>query len=120
MALGPVVIANLSGSTLDTYVDGAALLEKTSVPIIELNISCPNVKAGGMAWGLDSRSASEVVSAVRKVTSKPLMVKLSPNAPDLVSVAKAVVAAGADALSLVNTFQAFAVDIEKGRPFLIM
>lgn len=117
MELGPVVLANLSGAGLETYVEGAALLDKTDVPMIELNISCPNVKAGGMAWGLDCRAASEVVSAVRKATSKPLMVKLSPNAPDLSGVARSVVAAGADALSLVNTFQSFAVDIEKGRPY---
>lgn len=116
MALGPVVIANLSGSTLKTYVDGARLLNKTDVDMIELNISCPNVKAGGMAWGLDPKSASIVTRAVRKVTDKPLIVKLSPNALSLVLVARAVVAAGADALSLVNTFQGFALDISTGQP----
>lgn len=116
LALGPVVVANLSGSTLETYVEGARLLDATAVPMIELNISCPNVKAGGMAWGLDCDAAATVTAAVRRATRKPLMVKLSPNAPHLVEVARAVVGAGADALSLVNTFQAFAVDVERGKP----
>lgn len=115
-ALKPVTIANLSGSSLDGYVKGAELLDKTEVPLIELNISCPNVKAGGMAFGMDCTAAATVVSAVRAVTKKPLIVKLSPNAPDLIGVAMAVKEAGADALSLVNTFQATAIDIETGRP----
>ncbi len=116
LTLGPVVLANLSGSTMETYVDGAALLDATDVPMIELNISCPNVKAGGMAWGLDCDAAGSITAAVRRATKKPLVVKLSPNAPHLVDVAKSVVASGADALSLVNTFQSFAVDIERARP----
>jgi len=116
LSLGPVVLANLSGSTMETYVEGARLLDATGVQMIELNISCPNVKAGGMAWGLDCDAAGSITRAVRAATSKPLVVKLSPNAPHLVDVAKAVVAAGAAALSMVNTFQAFAVDIEKARP----
>ncbi len=116
LALGPVVLANLSGSTMESYVEGARLLDATAVPMIELNISCPNVKAGGMAWGLDCDAAASITAAVRAVTSKALVVKLSPNAPQLVAVARSVVAAGADALSLVNTFQAFAVDIERARP----
>lgn len=116
LELGPVVIANLSGSTLDTYVEGARLLNSSDVHMIELNISCPNVKAGGMAWGLEAKSAAMVTSAVRKVTDKPLIVKLSPNALSLVKVAQAVVNVGADALSLVNTFQGFALDITTGKP----
>ncbi len=116
LSLGPVVIANLSGSTMETYVDGASLLDATEVPMIELNISCPNVKAGGMAWGLDCDAAGSITAAVRKATKKPLVVKLSPNAPHLVDVARSVVDAGADALSLVNTFQSFSVDIERGKP----
>ncbi len=116
LALGPVVLANLSGSTMESYVEGARLLDATEVPVIELNISCPNVKAGGMAWGLECGAAGSITAAVRKVTSKCLVVKLSPNAPQLVDVAKSVVDAGCDAISLVNTFQSFAVDIEKGRP----
>lgn len=116
LSLGPVVLANLSGSTMETYVEGAELLDETGVPMIELNISCPNVKAGGMAWGLDCDAAGAITAAVRKATKKPLVVKLSPNAPHLVDVAKSVVASGADALSLVNTFQSFAVDIERAKP----
>lgn len=116
LAFGPPVLANLSGSTLESYVEGARLLDATALAMIELNISCPNVKAGGMAWGLDCDAAGTITAAVRRATSKPLVVKLSPNAPHLVAVARSVVASGADALSLVNTFQAFAVDIEKGRP----
>lgn len=109
-------IANLAGSDLESYVKGAELLDKTDVPMIELNISCPNVKAGGMAFGLECTAASTVVSAVRKVTKKPLVVKLSPNAPDVVGVAMACVKAGADGLSLVNTVQAIAIDIENAKP----
>ncbi|MDR2471270.1 MAG: dihydroorotate dehydrogenase [Treponema sp.] len=119
--LGPAVIANLSGSTLDEYGRGAALLDASSVDMIELNISCPNVKAGGMAFGLDPASAAEVSAAVRKAAGhKPLMVKLSPNAPDIASVARACVSAGADALSLVNTFKALAIDIHRRRPVFDM
>jgi len=116
--LGPVVVANLSGSSIEAYVEGAKLLAAASaVDMIELNISCPNVKAGGMAFGLCAPDASSVTAAVKKACgSKPLMVKLSPNAGDLVGVAKACRDAGADALSLVNTFKAIAIDIEKARP----
>lgn len=109
-------IVNLSGSSLETYVEGAKLLDSTEIPMIELNISCPNVKAGGMAFGMNCDAASSVVSAVRKVTKKPLMVKLSPNAPDLNGVAMAVKEAGADAISLVNTFQAMSINVQTGRP----
>ncbi len=116
LALGPAVLANLSGSTLETYVEGAKLLDATGAQMIELNISCPNVSDGGMIWGVDCASAASITAAVRAATKKPLAVKLSPNAPDLVGVARAVVGAGADALSLVNTFTAFAVDVERGVP----
>ena len=115
--LGPAVIANLSGSTVDEYVEGARLLDASTVDMIELNISCPNVKAGGMAFGLDPEAASAVTAAVRRAApNKPLMVKLSPNAPDLNGVAQSCEAAGADALSLVNTFKALAIDIQKRIP----
>jgi dihydroorotate dehydrogenase (NAD+) catalytic subunit len=115
--LGPLVIANLSGSSIEEYAEGARLLNETSVDMIELNISCPNVKAGGMAFGLDPEAAVSVVVPVRKAASaKPLMVKLSPNAPDITAVGLACVKAGADALSLVNTFKAMAIDIKKRKP----
>jgi dihydroorotate dehydrogenase (NAD+) catalytic subunit len=115
--LGPVVIANLSGSTVEEYAEGAALLNRTAVDLVELNISCPNVKAGGMAFGLEAESAALVTGRVRRAApDKPLVVKLSPNAPDLAAVARACVKAGADALSLVNTFKALAIDVRLRRP----
>jgi dihydroorotate dehydrogenase (NAD+) catalytic subunit len=116
-ALGPVVIANLSGASVEEYAEGARLLNASPVDMVELNISCPNVKAGGMAFGLDSEAAASVTVPVRRaLDGKPLIVKLSPNAPCLPAVAAACVNAGADALSLVNTFKAMAIDIEKRRP----
>jgi len=115
--LGPAVIANLSGSTIEEYAEGAALLNASSVDMIELNISCPNVKAGGMAFGLHPEAAASVVEPVRRAANnKPLMVKLSPNAPDLIAVARACVNAGADVFSLVNTFKAMAIDIHQRKP----
>jgi len=115
--LGPAVIANLSGSTVEEYAQGAALLNGSEVDMIELNISCPNVKAGGMTFGLDPQAAASVVEPVRRaLTHKPLMVKLSPNAPDLTAVANACINSGADVLSLVNTFKAMAIDIQNRRP----
>jgi dihydroorotate dehydrogenase (NAD+) catalytic subunit len=114
--LGPVVIANLSGSSIEEYVEGARLLDGSSVDMVELNISCPNVRAGGMAFGLDPEIAASVVRLVRNVLHKPLMVKLSPNAPDICAVALSCISVGADAISLVNTFKAMAIDIYKRRP----
>jgi dihydroorotate dehydrogenase (NAD+) catalytic subunit len=116
MQLGSVIIANLSGSCQEDYAEGARLLDRTAVDMIELNISCPNVKAGGMAFGLDPAAAGAITAEIRKQTAKPLIVKLSPNAPDLSAVALAVTKAGADCLSLVNTFQAIAIDTETARP----
>lgn len=116
LSLKPVTLVNLSGSTLETYIEGARLLEETAAPIIELNISCPNVLDGGAIWGCDCEKAASVVSAVRAVTKKPLIVKLTPQAPDLSSVVLSCIEAGADAISLCNTFSAVAIDIEKGVP----
>ena len=99
--LGPAVLANLGGSTIETYEEGARLLDETNVDFIELNISCPNVKAGGIAYGVKAESAREVVSRVRACTKKPLIVKLSPNAENITEMA---------------TFQAMAIDLEKRRP----
>jgi dihydroorotate dehydrogenase (NAD+) catalytic subunit len=114
--LGPAVIANLSGEDIDEYAVGAALLD-AAVDMIELNISCPNVRAGGMAFGLDGEAAAAVTKAVRKAAPHtPLMVKLSPNAPDIAAVARSCAAAGADAFSLVNTFKAMAIDTARRRP----
>ena len=108
-----VRIANLGGSTLDDYVKGAELLNNQPIDMIELNISCPNVKAGGMAFGIKNEVAREVV---RKVTDLPLIVKLSPNAEDIVGMAKVCEEEGADGISLVNTFKAMAIDIHKRKP----
>ena len=116
LTLGTVCIANLAGSDIASYVQGARLLDKTAVDAIELNISCPNVKAGGMSFGVDCSAASSCVKAVREATGKPLFVKLSPAAADIVAVAIACVEAGADALSLINTIPALAIDIEAERP----
>lgn len=114
--LGTTVWANLGGHSIEEYVQGAAMLSESSVDIVELNISCPNVKAGGMAYGVKAESAAEVVSQVRSVCTKPLIVKLSPQAEDMPAMCRAVEAAGADGISLINTLQACAVDIEKRRP----
>ena len=116
MALKPVAIANLSGSSIETYVEGAKLLDKTDVPMIELNISCPNVSAGGAAFGMTCVGAAQAVSAVRAVTKKPLLVKLTPQSQELVPVALACIEAGADGISLCNSFQGIAIDIERGVP----
>ncbi len=116
LKLGPVAIANLSGSSLETYTKGAELLDKTEVPLIELNISCPNVSAGGAAFGMTCQAASEVVRAVRAVTKKPLAVKLTPQSLELNAVALECIKAGADAISLCNSFQGIAIDIERGVP----
>lgn len=111
-----ITIANLGGHSVGDYVDGASILDKTEVPMIELNISCPNVKEGGMAFGTDPIKASEVIRKVRKVTNKPLMVKLSPNVGSIGEFAKIAEDEGADAISLVNTFNALAIDIRKKAP----
>lgn len=116
MKLKPVTIANLSGSSLETYVEGAKLLDKTDVPVIELNISCPNVSAGGASWGMTCSGADTIVREIRKLTKKPLIVKLTPQSNELVDVVLACVKAGADGISLCNSFQGVAIDIERGIP----
>lgn len=107
-----VTIANLGGHSVDEYVKGAILLDKTSVPIIELNISCPNVKECGMAFGTNTKKACEVIEKVRKATKKVLMVKLSPNVGDIKEFVKIAENSGADSISLVNTFNALAIDVD--------
>ena len=116
MALKPVAIANLSGSSIETYVEGAKLLDASDVPVIELNISCPNVSAGGAAFGMTCVGAENAVRAVRAVTKKPLIVKLTPQSHELEKVTLACIEAGADAISLCNSFQGIAIDIERGVP----
>ncbi|WP_304340508.1 dihydroorotate dehydrogenase [Metaclostridioides mangenotii] len=111
-----VRIANLGGGTLDEYLEGVKLLNDQSIDIIELNISCPNVKAGGMAFGIKNEIAREVVREVRNITKLPLIIKLSPNAEDIVGMAKVCEEEGADGISLVNTFKAMAIDIKTRKP----
>lgn len=113
---GNVLIANMGGHSMEDYITGATMLSDADIDMLELNISCPNVKSGGMAFGIKADVAREVVTAVRKVCHKPLIVKLSPNAENIVDMAIACEEAGADALSLVNTFQAMAIDIHKRKP----
>jgi len=112
-------IVNVNGSTIDEYVKVAEKInELDKIPAIELNISCPNVKNGGMSFGVDPRLAEKVVSAVRKVYKKALIVKLTPNVTDITEIGKAVETGGADAVSLVNTFVGMAVNINTRKPFL--
>lgn len=113
------IIVNVSGSTIEDYV---ACTEKLvgldKIPAIEVNISCPNVKEGGMAFGTSACSAAEVTKAIRKVWNKSLIVKLSPNVTDITEIARAVEAEGADSLSLINTLLGMAIDINKRKPVL--
>ncbi len=116
LSIDTLTLVNLGGHSILDYCEGARLLEKTEAKVIELNISCPNVSQGGMAFGIQCHSAEAVVRAVREVTTKTLIVKLSPNAENIVDMAKACEAAGADGVSLVNTFQAMAVDVYQRKP----
>ncbi|WP_434294984.1 dihydroorotate dehydrogenase [Clostridium botulinum] len=111
-----VTIANVGGGCIEDYIEVIEKLNKTDVDMMELNISCPNVKHGGMAFGIKSEIAYEIVKEVKKICQKPLMVKLSPNAEDIVDMAIKCEKAGADAISLVNTFKAMAIDIKRKTP----
>lgn len=115
---GNVIIANLAGAVLEDYVRAAEKLDETNVDMIELNISCPNVKQGGASWGISCEGAAAVTKAVRAVTKKPLMVKLTPNVTNIVDIAKAAEAEGADCLSLINTLLGMRIDIKTRRPIL--
>ncbi|MBO5881332.1 MAG: dihydroorotate dehydrogenase [Paraprevotella sp.] len=113
------MIVNVSGSSREDYAECAARInELDKIPAIELNISCPNVKQGGMAFGVTTDGAASVVKAVREVYKKTLIVKLSPNVTDVAAIARSVEAEGADAVSLINTLMGMAIDIEKRRPVL--
>jgi len=117
--IGTNMIVNVSGNSPEDYAECAARInELDCIPAIELNISCPNVKHGGMAFGTTTEGASSVVSAVREAYKKTLIVKLSPNVTDITSIALAVEDAGADAVSLINTLMGMAIDIEKRRRVL--
>ncbi len=112
------IIANINGNTIDEYCAIAQRLSDTDVDSLELNISCPNVKAGGMAFGTDPAMVYEVVHAVRKSTGKHLMVKLSPNVRDIRETARAAEAGGADCLSMINTLTGMVIDTETRKPVL--
>ncbi|MHC1695287.1 MAG: dihydroorotate dehydrogenase [Eubacteriales bacterium] len=115
---GATVIANIAGSTVEDYTEMARILSATDTDMLELNISCPNVKEGGVAFGVKPEMVEMVTSAVRKSCTKPLIVKLSPNVSDITENARAAQAGGADALSLINTLIGMSIDINSRRPLL--
>ena len=113
------MIVNVSGSAIEDYVKTAEIInELDKIPAIELNISCPNVKQGGMAFGVSAKGASEVIKAVRSAYKKTLIVKLSPNVTDITEIARAAEESGADSVSLINTLLGMAIDAERKRPIL--
>ena len=117
--IGATNVVNICGSTLDEYVELARILsDAEGVDALEVNISCPNIKEGGITFGCSLHGTFDVVSAVKKATHLPVMPKLTPNVTDVASIAKAAEDAGADAVSLVNTFLAMAIDVETRRPKL--
>ncbi|MDR1728424.1 MAG: dihydroorotate dehydrogenase [Acidobacteriota bacterium] len=115
---GLVVVANVAGHQVEEYCQVAEKLSATDVDMLELNVSCPNVAEGGLAFGTDPKAVAEVVTAVKSRTRKPVIVKLSPNVADVVGIAQAAEAAGADALSLINTLVGMRLDLATGRPIL--
>jgi dihydroorotate dehydrogenase (NAD+) catalytic subunit len=113
------VIVNIAGETIDDYVQLAGKLDGVAgISAIEVNISCPNIKAGGAEFGANPKSAAEVTAAVKAATSRPILVKLTPNTSDIAKIAMAVAEAGADAISLINTLRGVAIDITRRRPLL--
>lgn len=115
---GTAIIANVAGSSVDDYRRIVEILSDTDVDMIEVNISCPNVKEGGVQFGATCAGAEEVTKAVRAVSKKPLMIKLTPNVTDIAEIAAAVEAAGADCVSLINTLLGMRIDIHTRRPVL--
>lgn len=114
------VIANISGNTPEEYGEMCGKLSAAGVDMIEVNISCPNVKAGGLAYGTKPELAAEVTAVAKAHSTVPVMVKLSPNVTDITEIARAVEGAGADALSLINTLRGMRIDVDTGRPVLKM
>lgn len=115
---GTVVIANIAGNTPEDYCQMAEKLSETSVDMVELNISCPNVKQGGIQFGTTCAGVEDITAAVRRYCKKPLMVKLSPNVSDIAEIASAAESAGADAISMINTLTGMRIDIRTRRPIL--
>lgn len=112
------VIANMAGSTIEDYCEMARILSESDVDMLEMNISCPNVKEGGVAFGTNVDTVEKITGAVRKCAKKPLIVKLSPNVTDIVQMARAAERGGADALSLINTLLGMKIDTQTRRPVL--
>ena len=115
---GTVIIANIAGSTVDDYCQMAQRLSQTQVDLIELNISCPNVKEGGAAFGTSCESVEKITKVVRAFCKKPLIVKLSPNVSNIADIAAAAESSGADAISLINTLTGMRIDLKTRRPIL--
>lgn len=115
---GATVIVNIAGNTVEEYVKVAEIVDSSDADMIELNISCPNVKKGGIAFGVDPAAVENVTRAVKSAIKKPLIVKLSPNVADITETARAAEAGGADALSLINTLIGMKIDIRTRRPLL--
>lgn len=115
---GTVLISNIAGNTVEEYCEMAKTLSETNVSMIELNISCPNVKMGGVAFGVIPQEVEKIVKQVKAVCKKPLIVKLTPNVSEIADNAKAAEAGGADAVSLINTFKAMAIDHKTRKPIL--
>ncbi|SHJ70278.1 dihydroorotate oxidase B, catalytic subunit [Anaerobranca californiensis DSM 14826] len=115
---GALVFVNIAGKTVEEFIELGERLEKTDVDLIELNLSCPNVKEGGLAFGISPKKVGEITKKVRMVTKKPIVVKLSPNVTNIVEIAKEAEFNGADGLTLINTLQGMAIDIDSKRPIL--
>lgn len=112
------VIANVAGRTIEEYCDVVEKLNETDIAMMEINISCPNVKKGGIGFGTDPKMAGEVTKAVKAVTKKPIIIKLTPNVTDITEIAKAVESEGADAVSLINTLLGMKIDVQRKKPVL--
>ena len=112
------VIANVAGRSIEDYCEVVEKLSETDVDMLEINISCPNVKKGGIGFGVQCDLASQVTKAVKKVSKKPIIIKLSPNVTDITEIAKAVEAEGADAISLINTLMGMKIDVHRMRPVI--
>jgi dihydroorotate dehydrogenase (NAD+) catalytic subunit len=118
LSYGTRAVASIAGDTPEEFADCAGGIDASDAAAVEVNISCPNVKRGGMAFGVDAESSSDVISAVRAATRKPVIAKLTPNVTDIAEIALACERAGADAVSLTNTFAAMVIDVERRRPLL--
>lgn len=112
------IIVNICGHTVEEYVEVAKIIDAADIDMMELNISCPNVSQGGITFGTNTKMVEKVVGEVKKVTAKPLIVKLSPNVTDIAEIAKSAESAGADAISLINTLLGMRIDIHKRKPVL--